>query len=256
MPTGADTKDPYTGLQPESVFAIWHDPTSYDLMKHGPPYLPASKEIKVGSDRKQIKDVVRPLVEKTSADALTTILIVAQHIRADLEELPMSHLAALVAFLRAESMMHQAHHWQAFGQNYYSDHLLFERLYNEVIEDIDKLAERMLGSGPTCLANPMYHAKHVSAVAQVLYAGAPSSPSPDENAMLSFRAVLYTLVLLKFTYAQLEERKLLSHGLDNLLQGIADKHEEHVYLLKRRVMSKNATSYDRRPVALGDQRWK
>jgi len=250
-------KDPYTGLHPESVFAIWHDPTTYDLMKHGPPYLPTVKDIKVGStQRKHIKDVVRPLVEKTSADALTTILVVAQHIRTDLDELPMSHLAALVAFLRTESMLHQAHHWQAYGQNYYSDHLLFERLYNEVTEDIDKLAERMLGSGPTCLANPMFHAKHVSAVAQVFCAGVPASSTPDENAMISFRAVLYTLVLLKFTYAQLEHQNLLSHGLDNLLQGVADKHEEHVYLLKRRVMQKNATSYDRRPITIGDARWK
>jgi hypothetical protein len=46
-------------------------------------------------------------------------------------------------------------------------------------------------------------------------------------------------------YKLLESKGQLSSGTDNLLQGIADKHEEFVYLLKQRCSSK--VSYDRRP---------
>jgi DNA-binding ferritin-like protein len=262
MPTEDDVQgmeraaitDPYTGQHPDSIYAIWHDPSAYDLMKHGPPYLP-DPQIKTGSTRKTLKDAVRPLVEKTSADALTSILVVATHIKADFSDTPLSVMAALVAFLRGESMVHQAHHWQSRGPNAYGDHLLFERLYNGVIEDLDKLAERMVGSSHPVLAYPVFHAKHTSAVVQTFYDGAPPSPTPDENVMLSLRAVLYTLVLIKFSYSSLEQQGLLSHGIDNLLQGIADKHEEHVYLLRQRAMQKSA-SYDRRPVASGDPQWK
>ncbi len=247
-------KDPYTGLHPESVFAIWHDPTTYDLMKHGPPYLPDVKSIKVGSNRKAIKDAVRPLVEKTGADSMTVLLVILQHIKADFADAPMSLLAAVVAFLRAEAMIHQAHHWQARGQNYYSDHLLFERLYDELLGDIDKVAERMIGSGHVIFAQPILHAKHVSAVVQKFYDGAPPNPTPDEHVLISLRAILCTLVMLKIVYGALEQQGLLSHGLDNLLQGVADKHEEHVYLLKARASQK--TSYDRRPVTARAPRWK
>ncbi len=257
LKAGAPLKDPYTGLHPESVFAIWHDPTTYDLMKHGPPYLPEMNPAsRTASDRSALKNVVRPLVEKTSADFLTAIILCAQHIKSDFGEIPISGLAALLAFLRAESMVHQAHHWQARGENSYGDHLMFERLYDGVVEDIDKIAERMVGSGHALLASPVLHAKHTSAVIQIFCGGSPPNPTPDENVFTSLRAVLETLVLLKLVYVGLEQKGALSHGLDNLLQGVADKHEEHVYLLKQRASQKTSSTYDRRPVATSDPRWK
>lgn len=249
-------KDPYSGLHSESIYAIWHDPTTYDLLRHGPPYLPDST-VKVGktaSNAKALKDSVRPLVEKTSADSLTSMLVIIQHIKADFGDTPMSMLAVLLAFLRAESMVHQAHHWQTRGGTYYGDHLLFDRLYNGIVEDIDKVAERMVGSAHPILAQPVFHAKHTSAVVQSFYADAPPNPSADELPLISLRAALRTLVVLKIVYAALEHAGLLSHGTDNLLQSVADKHEEHVYLLKQR--SSQKTSYDRRPVTSSDLRWK
>jgi DNA-binding ferritin-like protein len=250
-------EDPYT--DPEAAFAIWHDPTTYDLMKHGPPYLPGDGPMaggRIASVRPDFKSTVRPLVEKTSADSLTSILVIAQHIVADFAETPMSVLAALLAFLRAESMLHQAHHWQARGNSQYGDHLLFDRIYTSVVESIDKLAERMVGSSHTVLASPVLHARHTSAVMQMFHDGLQAQdPSPDENVLLSLRAALQTLVLLKFVYSALEQKGLLSHGTDNLLQGIADTHEEHVYLLRQRASQRTA-SYDHRSVAMSDSRWK
>jgi DNA-binding ferritin-like protein len=252
---GVPVEDPYSGLHADAVYAIWHDPTTYDLLRHGPPYLP-DEATKVAANRKTLKDEVRPLVEKTGADAATTLLVIMQHIKADFGDMPMSLLSVLLAFLRGESLIHQAHHWQSQGPNYYGDHLLFDRLYEGVVEDIDKVAERMVGAGNTILAHPVLHAKHVSAVVQSFYADAPPNPTPDEHALLSLRAVLRTLIVLKLVYGALEQHGLLSHGMDNLLQGVADKHEEHVYLLKQRASQKTAESYDRQKVGSNDPRWK
>ena len=249
--TGGNVVDPYTGEHAESVYAIWHDPTTYDTLKHGPPYLPEAK-VKVASAG--VKEAVPPLVEKTAADALTAILIIITHIKADFGDEPMGAMAALLAFLRAESMVHQAHHWQTHGGSFYGDHQLFDRLYNATVEDIDKVAERMVGSGHHLLAQPVLHAKHVSAVVQSFYGDAPSNPNSDEYVLISLRVALRTLVVLKLVYSLLDKGQVLTHGTDNLLQGVADKHEEHVYLLKQRSLQK--TSYDRRPVVSGDNRWK
>jgi DNA-binding ferritin-like protein len=250
-------KDPYTGLHAESIYAIWHDPTTYDMLRHGPPYLPEPVKIgKVASGASVLKDEIRPLVEKMGADAMTSMLVIIQHIKADFADMPMSMMAVLLAFLRAESMVHQAHHWQTRGESYYGDHLLFERLYTAVVEDIDKVAERMVGSGHHILAQPVFHAKHTSAVVQCFYGDAPPNPTSDEYVLISLRAALRTLVVLKIVYASLEHAGLLSHGTDNLLQGVADKHEEQVYLLKQRATQKTSAYYDRRKVATSDPRWK
>ena len=237
-------KDPYAGLHAESVQSVWHDPTSYDHLKHGPPYLPENTIKVTASDRRMVKATVRPLVERTSADSITTILTIIEHIKADFGPAPMSELAVLVAFLRAESIVHKAHHWQTRGENYYGDHLLFDRIVGDAAESIDPIAERMVGSGHIILAHPVLHAKHVSAVVQSFYEGAPVSPNPNEYALISLRAVLRTLVAIKVLYATLEQQGLLSLGTDNLVQGVADKHEEFVYLLKQRTASRTA-SYNR-----------
>jgi DNA-binding ferritin-like protein len=240
-------KDPYSGLHEESIYALWQDPTQYDHVKHGPPYLPESKgrmATASTSDRKTVKDTARPLVQKMAADEMTEIVAVLDHIRSDFGPTPMSEMASLLAFIRAEAVVHQAHHWQTRGD--YGDHLLFDRIYNGVFGEIDKVAERMIGSGHHILAHPILLAKHCSMVVQSLYRDAGENPSSDAYPVLSLRATLRTLVALKLVYSALEAKNQLSHGIDNLLQGIADEHEGHVYLLKQRIQAKTASSYDRR----------
>jgi DNA-binding ferritin-like protein len=264
MPDAADNtvmgapqpvKDPYSGLYAEAVQTIWHDPTTYNLMKHGPPYLP--------------EDTIKVASGKDGADFLTTLPVIIQTIKDDYGPAPMSELAVLLAFLRAEGLIFQAHHWQTRGQTYYGDHLLFERLYNEVSGDIDPLAERMVGSGHVILAHPVLHAQHVSVIVQTFYEGASVDTSPDELTVLSLRAVMNTLAVLRIIYDALETSGRLSNGTDNLLQGISDKHEGFVYLLKQRTTK--TANYDRsdierrgwvekaastQTVAFNDSRWK
>ena len=54
-------------------------------------------------------------------------------------------LGHTLACLRAMSFSYQTSHWQAQGATFYEDHLLFERLYGSVTEEIDALAEKLVG---------------------------------------------------------------------------------------------------------------
>ena len=52
-----------------------------------------------------------------------------------------------LAFLKALKEYYQYCHWVSKGDPYYGDHLLFERLYNEVSGQIDSAAEKFIGLG-------------------------------------------------------------------------------------------------------------
>jgi hypothetical protein len=51
---------------------------------------------------------------------------------------------------------------------------------------------------------------------------------------MSLNAELRFLVMMQMVAKEMEAKGTLTRGTDNLLAGIEDKHEEHVYLLKQR----------------------
>lgn len=176
----------------DATYAIWQDPSSYDPLTQGPPYLPKF---------------------------------------ASLSTPPGSELLLLLAFCRALAWLHQNHHWVTSGLNYYGDHLLFERLYDQTAEDIDKLAEKAIGVG--CLVeliNPVFQARAMISFLQKY----PSGSGVMECAQSSFEAEKGFLGYLGKTVETLKGRNVLSRGVDDLLAGIEDKHESHIYLLGQR----------------------
>jgi hypothetical protein len=228
-------KDPYSGLHAESIYALWHDPLTYDHMRHGPPYLP-EMSVRMAS----LPPTVRVGVDQES-DALHQTW---QKILDSVGNAPMCELAILLAFLKAEAWVHQAHHWQTRGCSYYGDHLLFERLYNDANGMVDGLAEKAVGTGSRMLVQPVEQAESMLAVVRCLCGDGPADPSAEEFGWISLRAVLRFLAVERMVYESLESKGQLSHGIDNMLQGIADKHEEFVYLLKQRTSSKTASTPD------------
>lgn len=229
-------KDPYTGLHPESIYAMWHDPLAYDHMKMGPPYLPDLK-VRMASDARA---QIRALVEQ-EAPPLAQIV---SHLIGDYQGIPMAELGALLSCLRAGSLVHQTHHWQTRGDTSYGDHLLYERLYNDSQAFIDQIAERAVGAGNHLLVHPVIQASQVAALVKHFCGDILSDPTPDQYAAISLITEIRLLSALNIVYAALEQKGALTKGTDNLLQGVADKHEEFIYLLKQRCMTK--TSYDRR----------
>jgi hypothetical protein len=50
-----------------------------------------------------------------------------------------------ITTLKAISLISQHQHWLAQGDAFYSSHLLFERIYNSALKDLDLAAEKFVG---------------------------------------------------------------------------------------------------------------
>lgn len=141
-------------------------------------------------------------------------------------------LLQLLALLRAVYSLHQAHHWDSKGPTYYGDHLLFQRLYEGITPEIDAVAERAVGAG-----GEVEYVSQSSVKTQILSnfekqereAARTVSPA-DARVVASLEAEKTLLAFIDQVLAS-----GASQGTQNLLQGIADKHEGHVYLLQQRL---------------------
>lgn len=231
---------PAPSLHAESVYAIWDDPTTYDHMTMGPPYLPEMRVRVASTEQDTIKRLVAQEVNASPLAQLYATML------GDYQSIPMGELAVLLTTLRAAAFVHQAHHWQTRGDNFFGDHLLYERLYNESLEPIDQLAERAVGSGSRLLVHPVVQSTQLAALVKFFTGDIQVDPSPDEYALVGLLTEIRVLAVLGMSYQALDGRDLLSHGTDNLLQDIADKHEGFVYLLRQR--SQQKLSYDWRRV--------
>jgi DNA-binding ferritin-like protein len=65
----------------------------------------------------------------------------------------MEKVAALyIACLKAMTLIHQHNHWTTKGEDFYGDHLLFERIYKSAQENLDLAAEKFIGVlGEECM---------------------------------------------------------------------------------------------------------
>ena len=53
-------------------------------------------------------------------------------------------LIAVHVALEVEQMLFHAYHWRSKGQDYYGDHLLYQRLYQARAEEIDRIGEVLM----------------------------------------------------------------------------------------------------------------
>ena len=143
-----------------------------------------------------------------------------------------SDLVALMGALRGLSILHQTHHWQSFGEKFYSDHLLFQKLYEAANDQVDDVAEKVVGlSDKAELAG---FSKHVISTTEFLSL-IKNHATSDDFAKRSLDAEKIMVSMIETIMNRLEQRSLLTRGLDNLLGGLADEHEKFVYLLERRI---------------------
>lgn len=143
-------------------------------------------------------------------------------------------LSVLLFHLRYLALLHQTHHWIARGDQFYGDHHLFEELYAGVQEEIDSVAERAVGLAGDLAVNLQHQMLHV--IELMGQAGEASTvPSASELAQRSLQAEQRFLTVLEMLHRS--EPFQMSLGTDNLVAGIADLHEKHVYLLQRRCSS-------------------
>lgn len=148
--------------------------------------------------------------------------------------LPYPQLSVVLAHLKYLAELHQYHHWTAMGDSYYGDHLLFQRLYQNVHPEIDSIAEKAIGLG--CTDNVSITLVNSQVLKLITgQCSASTIPRSSDLARLSLKAEMNFLAAMKHLCESLKSSCLMTHGLDNLLAGIEDKHEGHVYLLKQRI---------------------
>jgi DNA-binding ferritin-like protein len=151
---------------------------------------------------------------------------------------PYAELSVILVHLRYLNMTHQTHHWIAKADAFYGDHQLFDRLYNSTVEEIDQVAEKAVGMGGDHNVNLSLQAKQVNQLVSN-YGETQSVPLPVGNSLarLSLLAEVNFVAVLAALLERLRDSGQATHGIENLLQGIADNHETNIYLLKRRCTS-------------------
>lgn len=145
-------------------------------------------------------------------------------------------LAGATAAARALALVLQTCHWQAKGDPFYGDHKMFERLYEDVIPEIDELGERAIAFSDDPMVDIGSQFDGIGAFLGKLVGKQADVPSNKDLHELALRAEEMFLGWLKTSLDVLEKDGSLTPGVENMLGGIADTHETHVYLLQRALM--------------------
>jgi len=144
-----------------------------------------------------------------------------------------SNVAALyIATLKAVALIHQHSHWTTKGSNFYGDHLLFMRLYESALENLDTAAEKFMGLfGNKCLGYDMQS----DLLHKVLLKYKNLEGSPAE---MSLAIEKDFIKFSKDAYNCFDKEGKLSLGLDDMVMAIASQREESVYLLQQVLQGK------------------
>ena len=137
-------------------------------------------------------------------------------------------IAALyVASLKGMSLIHQQNHWLSKGDAFYSSHLLFERIYNSALENLDLAAEKFVGLFGDQVLN---YDLQIDLLHKVLskYKNLEGSP-----AQMSLAIEKEFITFAQEAYKSFEDDEKLTLGLDDSLCLISSKREEAIYLLQQ-----------------------
>lgn len=140
-------------------------------------------------------------------------------------------LQVLLAVLRGAHWAHWTSHWQVRGQTAYGDHLLMGKIYEGLIEEIDTLAEKIVGQ---------YGSEAVSAVEQAQIMANKLLPIAETHSGNNplVRALFIEEALqgvFKIIYENLKRSGSMSLGMDDFIMSMANQHETYLYLLRQRM---------------------
>jgi DNA-binding ferritin-like protein len=159
-------------------------------------------------------------------------------------------LCEILAYLRAQGISYQTSHWQVSGDDYYGNHLLFQRLYESSGEEVDVLAEKIVG---------YFGSEAVDVSAQIdtiqgYIKGWSRIGCHHERGLKSEQGLQR---LLKMAYDSIKAADQMTLGIDDWIMATASSHESNQYLLQQ-VLSRKASVFERlgsesvAPTAEGD----
>jgi DNA-binding ferritin-like protein len=137
-------------------------------------------------------------------------------------------LLGVWAALRAEHQLFWTYHWRSKGVPYYGDHLLYQRLYEARVPEIDRMAEVIMAVGGPSAVDPM---RSWVAVADIMER---SDKLGSNDAARGVALVADTLNRIDAANEALASAGSSALAINNVLAGFADKHLEALYLLRQR----------------------
>ncbi|MBD3260150.1 MAG: hypothetical protein GF334_00465 [Candidatus Altiarchaeales archaeon] len=142
-------------------------------------------------------------------------------------------LQILLGAMRAMHWNYWTSHWQVSGSSFYGDHLMFSRMYEALVEEIDTLAEKMVGTfGPDSVENTSQMNWASSFLRSWSVYKCPYCRGLRSEKELQG--------LFKSFYEKLKEGNALSLGMDDYLMATASSHETNIYLLQQRMLKQEA----------------
>lgn len=162
--------------------------------------------------------------------------IVVDNMIAEWGSCPNPQLSVLLVHLKFLAAVHQNHHWVVKGDSFYGDHLLFQRLYDGVVAEVDSVAEKVVGLGVAENVDLHLQLSQLNRLVQG-YGMTQTIPQQTELAKRSLLAEMNFLGVAARLVESMKEYGCLTRGIDNLVAGIEDAHEGNVYLLKQRCQS-------------------
>lgn len=143
-------------------------------------------------------------------------------------------MAALyIASLKAMALIHTHNHWTTKGNDFYGDHLLFERIYKSALEDLDSAAEKFVGLFGTECLNYDFQTTILNKVLSKY------KILSKKHADMSLAIEKDFIKLSGDVYNCFDDEGKLSLGLDDLLMSIASNREASVYLLQQKLKLKD-----------------
>ena len=132
-------------------------------------------------------------------------------------------LLDLWASLRAAHMVYWTLHWQAKGAPYYGDHLLYQRLYEARVKEIDRVAEAIAA---------LYGADKLAPVPAWNAAGSviAATVQTQNPGIRAAEMILSTATRANAAIGQHPS----GLGVNNVIAGISDSALEALYLLQQR----------------------
>ncbi len=137
-------------------------------------------------------------------------------------------MLGLLATLRAMVWEYYTSHWVVKGFTFYGNHLLFTRLYEQVLEEVDAMAEKIVGvsQGDVTGLNVLSQMD----VARSLLASIDNIECRFERGLKLEGMLLDGIVQAK---QMVEAAGMLTPGIENMLDDLYDSHEGHVYLIQQ-----------------------
>lgn len=148
-------------------------------------------------------------------------------------------LIKYLAFAICLRDMYQHFHWGTFGENFYEDHIMYERIYNSLSEEVDGIAEKFIGLDSNDVVDPL----EISKCKNDIFNNLMSDFKIKSDASNYYEFAMFMehsfLKISEKLYDSLEASEGLTMGLDDLMTAVYSTHEDNIYFLKQKYLSVN-----------------